>query len=137
MAESRRSLTVNMLGLAYWGKVMRAGIVAFLSLASVNGLLAQERPPIIDMHLHARVTMARTADGTPRARMCLPAPCVEHPAVASDDEDVLRLTLEAMDRSDARGAYRNAGQTPCVDRDRGADRGTRAPSNRAMLDTPR
>jgi predicted TIM-barrel fold metal-dependent hydrolase len=84
---------------AYLGEVMRAGIVAFLAVASVASLQAQERPPIIDMHMHARVTMARTPDGNPLPRMCFPKPCTEHPAVALADDDVLRLSLEAMERN--------------------------------------
>ena len=50
------------------------------------------------MHMHARVTMPRTAGGEPIRRFCTPAPCTEHPAAAKTDEDILRLTLEAMDR---------------------------------------
>jgi hypothetical protein len=59
---------------------------------------AQQRPPIIDMHMHARVTMARTSTGQPQPRPCFPEPCQTSPAAAKTDADVLRLTLEAMDR---------------------------------------
>ncbi len=60
---------------------------------------AQERrPPIIDMHMHAN-TVRKDADGNPLARPCNPIPCQGAPALAKSAEDVLRLTLEAMDRN--------------------------------------
>jgi predicted TIM-barrel fold metal-dependent hydrolase len=55
---------------------------------------AQARLPIIDMHMHAT-----RPGGQPDARPCYPEPnCDRVPAAAKSDADVLRLTLEAMDR---------------------------------------
>lgn len=55
--------------------------------------------PMIDMHLHASSMLQRTADGRPRPRSCNPQPCQSGPAEAKTAEDVLRLTLEAMERN--------------------------------------
>lgn len=59
---------------------------------------SQDRLPIIDMHMHARTEMARDAVGKPLPFGCEPQPCERVPAAAVTDGDVLRLTLEAMDR---------------------------------------
>ena len=59
---------------------------------------SQERLPIIDMHMHAINEMWRDENGQPLSRLCVPLPCQRAPAVAQSDEDLLRLTLEAMDR---------------------------------------
>lgn len=59
---------------------------------------AQQRQPIIDMHMHAPLRMPRTPAGQPQPRPCVPEPCDRAPAAAKADADVLRLTLEAMDR---------------------------------------
>lgn len=57
-------------------------------------IIAQARPPIIDMHMHAS-----RPGRQPDPRPCYPEPsCDRVPAVAKSDADVLRLTLEAMDR---------------------------------------
>lgn len=62
-------------------------------------LCAQNRPPIIDMHMHAPVIMPRTPAGQPLPRPCVPEPpCQPAPAAAKGDADLLRLALEAMDR---------------------------------------
>ncbi len=78
--------------------LLLTGLVLLLAPLADAPLWAQERPPIIDVHLHALDSLAREADGTPKARFCFPEPCVHTPAVAERDGDVLRLTLEAMDR---------------------------------------
>ncbi len=62
-------------------------------------ILAQERLPIIDMHMHANNTVWKDADGRPLSRPCNPRPCQGPPAQAETAEDVLRLTLETMDRN--------------------------------------
>ncbi len=73
--------------------------VLFLLLGqSPQETLAQERLPIIDMHMHAN-TVSKDADGRPLSRPCLPSPCQAPPAQAETAEDVLRLTLETMDRN--------------------------------------
>ena len=59
---------------------------------------SQERLPIIDMHMHARTSMSRDENGQSLAQPCMPQPCQGAPAVAQRDEDVQRLTLEAMDQ---------------------------------------
>ena len=57
----------------------------------------ETRLPIIDMHMHARTSMLRDDNGNPMPRECAPRPCEGLPALAQEDADVLRLTLEAMD----------------------------------------
>jgi uncharacterized protein len=59
---------------------------------------AQQRLPIIDMHLHAPATLLRAPAGQPLPRFCSPEPCEHMPAAAKTADDVLRLTLEAMER---------------------------------------
>ena len=77
-------------------------IATFLALALAGmwptGLPAEEGPPIIDMHMHANSLTRRDAEGVPLSRPCNPRPCQGPPARAKTDEDVLLLTLEAMDR---------------------------------------
>lgn len=73
--------------------------LSLLSLMSLMGAQAQERPPIIDMHMHARVTMPKTPAGDPVPRLCFPDPCTRYPSAASADGDILRLTLDAMERN--------------------------------------
>src|SRR5437879_3575924 len=60
---------------------------------------AQERPPIIDMHMHARNSLPRyNAPDQISPRLCFPEPC-EHPAtVAQKDDDILKMTVESMKR---------------------------------------
>ena len=68
-------------------------------LATAAAGQAQERPPIIDMHMHAPLTISRTAAGAPLPRPCFPDRfCSSGPAVTESDNDPLRLTLQAMDR---------------------------------------
>ena len=81
------------------GEKMKALAVSVISVFVAIAAQAQQGPPIIDMHMHARVTMPRTPSGDPIPRPCLPEPCVQHPSVASNDGDVLRLTLEVMERN--------------------------------------
>lgn len=52
--------------------------------------------PIIDMHIHAINSIWRNEDGSPQARLCFPEPCAKLPARVIHDEDILKLTLEAM-----------------------------------------
>jgi len=63
-----------------------------------HAISGTERPPIIDMHLHAYIKMPRKPDGTPMPRLNMPSPGRDYPALAKTDEDILRLTLEAMDK---------------------------------------
>lgn len=54
--------------------------------------------PKIDMHMHAN-TVALGPDGIPLSRPCMPMPCQGPVAEATTDEEVLQLTLDAMDRN--------------------------------------
>ena len=71
-------------------------VVSFVA-AQPYGVVAQQRLPIIDMHMHAN-TVSRDADGVPLSRPCVPRPCQGPPGQATTAEEVLNLTLEAMDR---------------------------------------
>jgi len=63
---------------------------------TVQAAGSPDRLPIIDMHMHAYIEMPRKPDGTPMPRLLLPEN--EYPALAQTDEDILRLTLEFMDK---------------------------------------
>lgn len=71
--------------------------VGLLMLISVPVSTRQAKPPIIDMHMHARTGPAMV-DGKPAPRPCAPEPCVGSPAMATAPGDPLRLTLDAMNR---------------------------------------
>ena len=58
---------------------------------------AQDELPIIDMHMHPN-TVVLDADGVPLSRPCHPMPCPHKPGQAKDGEELLELTLEAMDQ---------------------------------------
>lgn len=74
-------------------------IVLTLAGTVPNYLAAQARQPIIDMHLHAN-SVERGPDGAPNRRPCNPSPCLGIPSKVKTADDVLKLTLEAMDRND-------------------------------------
>jgi predicted TIM-barrel fold metal-dependent hydrolase len=57
--------------------------------------MAQERPPIIDMHMHIDVPLDLPA-GAPAP--CLPAPCERKGKATVGPKENLEKTLEAMDR---------------------------------------
>jgi hypothetical protein len=76
---------------------MKALLVAGVCLFSLTqlpaGLIAQERPPIIDMHLHADLPSYEIPAGAPA--LCRPEPCQgEGQATASHDE-TFEQTLRA------------------------------------------
>lgn len=71
--------------------------LAALGLLASPVLSAQRRLPIIDMHMHAFHVM-RDAAGRPIPVPCDPQPCEVRTAKAATPEQVLPLTLEAMDR---------------------------------------
>ena len=56
-----------------------------------------ERPPIIDMHMHAS-NVEFAEDGKPLLRPCRPEPCTRLPAEFGTDEEVLQGTLAAMEK---------------------------------------
>src|SRR5262245_57945285 len=68
-----------------------------LVLLSSGSSPGQSAPPIIDMHMHARLGPSMR-DGKPAPRPCSPDPCTGAPSVAVAVGDPLRLTLEAMNR---------------------------------------
>jgi predicted TIM-barrel fold metal-dependent hydrolase len=59
---------------------------------------AQQRPPIIDMHMHAKLRNDIGPGGSAAPRLCAPSPCTMTPAQFVADGEVLRGTLAAMDR---------------------------------------
>ncbi len=73
-------------------------LLLILSLI-VNSLFSQSKgKPIIDMHQHARFKVWLDGDGNPYPRMCFPVPCKSEPAKATEDEDILRIALEEMEK---------------------------------------
>jgi predicted TIM-barrel fold metal-dependent hydrolase len=59
-------------------------------------LLAQERPPIIDMHMHADLPPYNVPAGTPA--LCRPEPCRGKSKATANHEQTREKTLEAMER---------------------------------------
>ncbi len=87
MNTTRRTITpLGMLALS----------ALLLSSARQQPLLAQERPPIIDMHLHADLPPHDIAPGAPA--LCRPEPCRGQGGATSGPDETLQKTLEAMDR---------------------------------------
>lgn len=68
---------------------------AALLIAAAAPLGAQERPPIIDMHMHTHHPPFITA-GAPS--ICRPAPCSGKGAATATEHESLRGTLAEMDR---------------------------------------
>jgi hypothetical protein len=66
-----------------------------LSHAPVT-LLARQRAPIIDMHLHADLPPYDVVPGTPA--LCRPEPCQGTGQATRNHADTLEKTLQAMDR---------------------------------------
>ena len=66
----------------------------FFSQLSVS-LFGQERPPIIDMHMHIGAPLDLPA-GAPAP--CLPQPCNRKGKATANSSENLKKTLEAMDR---------------------------------------
>jgi predicted TIM-barrel fold metal-dependent hydrolase len=81
---------------------VRALILGFASIAVVcvcqaaATLPAQERPPIIDMHLHADLPPHDVAPGVPA--VCRPEPCQGTGRATANHAETLKKSLEAMDR---------------------------------------
>ena len=74
-------------------------LVAVWLAAAIPTLADSQKPlPIIDMHMHALTSVLRDENGQPRARPCSPRPCEVASAAALSNEDLLRVTLEAMDQ---------------------------------------
>lgn len=66
----------------------------FLGLLSIP-LFGQERPPVIDMHMHIGAPLDLPA-GAPAP--CLPHPCKRQGKATANSSENLEKTLEAMDR---------------------------------------
>lgn len=73
-----------------------AAILTLIACTSPVASSAQERPPVIDMHMHAHHIPIDLPAGAPPP--CLPAPCQPSGAAAGTPEESLRRTLAAMDR---------------------------------------
>ena len=87
MNTSRRTMTpLGMLALS----------ALLLSSARPQPILAQERPPIIDMHLHADLPPHDVPAGAPA--LCRPEPCRGQGSATLGPAETLQKTLEAMDR---------------------------------------
>jgi predicted TIM-barrel fold metal-dependent hydrolase len=71
-----------------------AALVVSASAPAV--LLAQARPPVIDMHLHADLPPEEIPAGAPA--LCRPEPCDGEGGAISDHAELLERTLEAMQR---------------------------------------
>jgi len=72
--------------------------VVTVSTSAIPQESAHYGGPVIDMHMHAN-TVRMGPDGNPLSRPCNPKPCTGAAGQAKTAEDVLRLTLGAMDRS--------------------------------------
>ncbi len=81
---------------------MRALIPVVASMAALSvghtpaTLLAQKRPPIIDMHLHADLPPHEVPPGAPS--LCRPEPCQGTGQATANHAETLEKTLQAMDR---------------------------------------
>lgn len=72
-------------------------IIGITIIPFLSKTYSSELPPIIDMHMHAFNKMIRMPDGTPRPVVHYPdKSIIKGTALVKHDEDILRLTLEAM-----------------------------------------
>jgi len=75
------------------------GFVAVVAIAVCQApatVPARERPPIIDMHLHADLPPHDVTAGDPA--LCRPEPCQGDGRATANHAETLQKTLEAMDR---------------------------------------
>ena len=78
---------------------MRNGFVSVLVVLaglSHSALSAQQRAPVIDMHMHAHDIPLNLPAGAPPP--CLPRPCQPEGAATATPEESLRKALEAIHR---------------------------------------
>ena len=78
---------------------MRNGFVSVLVVfagLSHAASSAQQRAPVIDMHMHAHHIPLNLPAGAPPP--CLPRPCQPEGAATATPEESLRKTLDAMNR---------------------------------------
>jgi uncharacterized protein len=74
--------------------IITSSCFLFLGLLSIT-LFGQQRPPIIDMHMHIGAPLDLPA-GAPAP--CLPQPCDRKGKATANSSENLKRTLEAMDR---------------------------------------
>jgi uncharacterized protein len=79
-------------------KNLIARLVCVICLGGVSAapLLGQQRPPVIDMHLHADLPPHDVPRGAPA--LCRPEPCQGEGQATADHAETLRKTLDAMER---------------------------------------
>jgi predicted TIM-barrel fold metal-dependent hydrolase len=75
--------------------VLSSAIIVWLSHMPMP-LLGQDRPPIIDMHLHAHLPDPHVPAGMPE--LCRPEPCRGEGGATATSAETLRKTLEEMRR---------------------------------------
>lgn len=76
-----------------------AVITALAAPAATAQVSARYAGPIIDMHMHAaNVQLGPDGKPVPPPLRCYPGPCEGGSAAATSEEQVLRMTLAAMDR---------------------------------------
>ena len=76
----------------------RSSVLVFVLVACSSYIecSAQERPPVIDMHMHAHHIPLDLPPGAPPP--CLPRPCQPEGAATATSDESLQETLEAMQR---------------------------------------
>lgn len=74
--------------------------LAGITILTLHGAAGwtQDRPPIIDMHMHARVKVHLGPDGRALPRPCDPEPCTPIAAMYTTDESIFTGTLDGMRR---------------------------------------
>jgi hypothetical protein len=73
-----------------------ASVLVLSASLSYVQISAQERAPVIDMHMHAHHIPLDLPAGAPPP--CLPRPCQPEGMATATPEESLRQTLEAMER---------------------------------------
>lgn len=71
-------------------------LIASCLILSITINAQDGKLPIIDVHIHSRIKADRNEKGEIPPRFCFPEPCEKIPAAIKKDEDILRITLEAM-----------------------------------------
>ena len=95
---------------------MRTLILGFMTivgtcLSHAPSLPAQERPPIIDMHLHADLPPDDVPPGAPA--LCRPEPCKGTGQATANHAETLKKTLDEMDRHNIVKAFLS-GMDPAI-----------------------
>lgn len=84
--------------------LMILSLASILVSAPLSGTaLAQERPPVIDMHLHADLPPHEVPAGAPA--LCRPEPCKGDGAAIADLDSLREKTLDVMDRYNVTHAF--------------------------------